>query len=425
MPPTEVADAGTRTAFPAPAHTAARPQLAHLTAALDDLRSKGTYFRLRVLDDQQAAVCRYDGREVINLASNNYLGLCNDPRLAEAATRAIARYGVGSGAVRTIAGTMRIHMELEEKIARFKNVEACVVFQSGFTANAGTVSSILGKDDFILSDELNHASIIDGARLSRAKIKVFRHKDVAHAEELLQEIQTEPGRKLIITDGVFSMDGDIGPVAELAALAEMYGAIMMVDDAHASGVLGRNGRGSVDHFAQKTGMDHRQVDVQVGTLSKAIGALGGYVCGSRDLIDFLYHRARPFLFSTSHPPAVAAACIAAFDILEAEPERIQRLWDNTHYFQAELRQAGFDIGGTSTPASETPITPILLGDGRATMHFSRALFDRGVMATGIAFPTVPEGKARIRCIVSSEHTRPQLDQALETIRSTARELGIL
>ncbi len=417
---TEVADAGTRTAAPAPADPATRPQLAHLTAALDDLRARGTYFRLRVLDDQQGPLCTYDGRQVINLASNNYLGLCNDSRLAEAATQAIARYGVGSGAVRTIAGTMRLHMELEEKIARFKNVEACVVFQSGFTANAGTVSSILGKGDFILSDELNHASIIDGARLSGAKIKVFRHKDVAHAEELLKEVENEPGRKLIITDGVFSMDGDIGPVDQLAALAETYGAIMMVDDAHASGVLGRNGRGSVDHFGV-----HGKVDVQVGTLSKAIGSLGGYVCGSRDLIDYLYHRARPFLFSTSHPPSVAASCVAAFDILEAEPERIDRLWSNTRYFQGQLKGAGFDIGGVSTPASETPITPILLGDGRQTMDFSRALFERGVMATGIAFPTVPEGKARIRCIVTSEHSRSQLDQALETIHSVARETGVL
>ncbi|MDE3148799.1 MAG: aminotransferase class I/II-fold pyridoxal phosphate-dependent enzyme, partial [Acidobacteriota bacterium] len=248
-----------------------RPQLAHLTAVLDDLRAKGTYFKLRVLDDQQAPVCHYDGREVINLASNNYLGLANDPRLIEAAIAATRTFGVGSGAVRTIAGTMRIHMDLEEKIARFKNVEACVVFQSGFAANAGTVSAILGKDDFILSDELNHASIIDGARLSRAKIKVFRHKDVAHCEELLKEVAGEPGHKLVITDGVFSMDGDIGPVDRLAALAERYGAIMMVDDAHASGVLGRNGRGSVDHFGM-----HGRVDVQVGTLSKAIGALGGY-----------------------------------------------------------------------------------------------------------------------------------------------------
>ncbi len=403
-----------------PTTVSARPQLQHLTDALDELRVKGTYFKLRILEDTQGPVCTYDGRRVINLASNNYLGLCEHPKLREAAIQAVKDHGVGSGAVRTIAGTMRIHMELEEKIARFKNVEACVVFQSGFTANAGTVGSLLGKDDFILSDELNHASIIDGARLSRAKIKVFRHKDVAHCEELLKEIASEPGRKLIITDGVFSMDGDIGPVDQLAALAEKYGAIMMVDDAHASGVLGRNGRGSVDHFNV-----HGRVDVQVGTLSKAIGALGGYVCGSRDLIDYLYHRARPFLFSTSHPPSVAATCIAAFDILENEPERIERLWTNTKYFQKELAGAGFDIGGVTTPASETPITPILIGDGRTTMDFSRALFDAGLMATGIAFPTVPEGKARVRTIMTSEHTRAQLDQALEILRTTARKFGIL
>ena len=399
---------------------APRPQLAHLTAVMDDLKTRGTYFKLRVLDDEQGPVCHYDGREVINLASNNYLGLCNHPKLREAAIAATAKYGVGSGAVRTIAGTMRIHMELEEKIAAFKGVEACVVFQSGFSANAGTVSSILGKEDFILSDELNHASIIDGARLSKAKIKVFRHKDVAHAEELLKEVQDEAGRKLVITDGVFSMDGDIGPVGELADLCERYGAIMMVDDAHASGVLGRNGRGSVDHFHATA-----KVDVQVGTLSKAIGALGGYVCGSRDLIDFLYHRARPFLFSTSHPPSVAATCIAAFDLLESEPERIDRLWDNTWYFKQQLTDVGFDVGGVTTPASETPITPILLGDGRRTMDFSKALFEAGVMATGIAFPTVPEGKARIRTIMTSEHTRAQIDQALEIIVSTARKHAIL
>jgi len=397
-----------------------RMQLAHLTAQLDELKQRGTFFKLRVLDDEQGAVCTYDGKKVINLASNNYLGLCNHPKLREAAIAATQKYGVGSGAVRTIAGTMRIHMELEEKIAAFKNVEACVVFQSGFTANAGTVSSILGKEDFILSDELNHASIIDGARLSRAKIKVFRHKDVAHAEELLREIENEPGRKLIITDGVFSMDGDIGPVDKLADLAERYGAIMMVDDAHASGVLGRNGRGSVDHLGA-----HGRVDVQVGTLSKAIGSLGGYVCGSRDLIDYLYHRARPFLFSTSHPPSVAASCIAAFDILENEPERIERLWANTAYFKQQLAETGFDIGGVSTPASETPITPIILGDGRKTMEFSKALFDAGVMATGIAFPTVPEGKARVRTIMTSEHTREQIDQALEVFRTVAKKVGIL
>jgi glycine C-acetyltransferase len=397
-----------------------RPQLAHLTAVLNDLGAKGTHFRLRVLDDQQAPVCHYDGREVINLASNNYLGLANHPKLIEAAVAATYAFGVGSGAVRTIAGTMRIHMELEEKIARFKNVEACVVFQSGFAANAGTVSAILGKEDFILSDELNHASIIDGARLSRAAIKVFRHKDAAHCEQLLQELENTPGHKLVITDGVFSMDGDIGPVDKLAALAEKYGAIMMVDDAHASGVLGRNGRGSVDHFKM-----HGKVDVQVGTLSKAIGALGGYVCGTRDLIDYLYHRARPFLFSTSHPPSVAATCIEAFNLLEAEPERIERLWANTRHFQGELKRIGFNIGGVNTPATETPITPIIIGAGRAAMDFSRALFDEGVMATGIAFPTVPEGKARIRAIVTSEHTRAQLDQALETMERVAKRMGIL
>jgi len=397
-----------------------RPQLAHLTAILDDLRAKGTYFKLRILDDQQAPVCHYDGRKVINLASNNYLGLANDPRLIEASIAATRKFGVGSGAVRTIAGTMRIHMDLEEKIARFKNVEACVVFQSGFTANAGTVGSILGKEDYILSDELNHASIIDGARLSRATVKVFRHKDVAHCEQLLQELAPLPGKKLVITDGVFSMDGDIGPVDKLARLAEKYGAIMMVDDAHASGVLGRNGRGSVDHFGV-----HGLVDVQVGTLSKAIGSLGGYVCGSRDLIDYLYHRARPFLFSTSHPPSVAASCIAAFDILEQEPERIERLWTNTRYFQGELKQMGFNIGGVTTPATETPITPIIVGEGRAAMEFSRALFDEGIMATGIAFPTVPEGKARIRAILTSEHTKAQLDRALETFQRVAKRMGIL
>jgi glycine C-acetyltransferase len=400
--------------------TTTRPQLAYLTEVLNDLRTKGTHFRLRVLDDQQAPVCHYDGREVINLASNNYLGLANHPKLIEASLKATRDLGVGSGAVRTIAGTMRIHMELEEKIARFKNVEACVVFQSGFAANAGTVSAILGKDDFILSDELNHASIIDGARLSRAKIKVFRHKDVAHCEELLKEVANEPGHKLVITDGVFSMDGDIGPVDKLAPLAEKYGAIMMVDDAHASGVLGRNGRGSIDHFGM-----HGRVDVQVGTLSKAIGALGGYVCGSKDLIDYLYHRARPFLFSTSHPPSVAATCIAAFDILEQEPERIERLWDNTRYFQSELRRTGFNIGGINTPATETPITPVIIGEGRAAMDYSRALFEEGVMGTGIAFPTVPEGKARIRLILTSEHTRAQLDRALETLERVAKRMGLL
>ncbi|MGB8752597.1 MAG: aminotransferase class I/II-fold pyridoxal phosphate-dependent enzyme, partial [Candidatus Sulfotelmatobacter sp.] len=301
--------------------------LSYLTDQLNELKAKGTHFKLRVLEDEQAPICTFDGKKVINLASNNYLGLTTHPKLREAALGATRKYGVGSGAVRTIAGTMKIHMELEEKIARFKNVEACVVFQSGFAANAGTVSAVLGKDDFIISDALNHASIIDGARLSKAQILVFRHKDVAHAEEQLASVKDKPGKKLLITDGVFSMDGDIGPLPGLCDVAEKYGAIMMVDDAHASGVLGRNGRGTVDHFKV-----HGRVDIQVGTLSKAIGALGGYVCGTRDLIDFLYHRARPFLFSTSHPPSVAASCIAAFDVLENEPERMEKLWENTRFW---------------------------------------------------------------------------------------------
>ncbi|HLH09932.1 MAG TPA: glycine C-acetyltransferase [Terriglobales bacterium] len=394
--------------------------LTFLHDQLEDLKAKGTYFHLRVLQDEQAAVCTFDGKKVINLASNNYLGLTTHPKLREAALEATRKYGVGSGAVRTIAGTMSLHMQLEEKIARFKNVEACVVFQSGFTANSGTVSAILGKEDFIISDELNHASIIDGARLSRAKILVFRHKDLGHAEEQLASVRDQPGHKLLITDGVFSMDGDVGPLPGLCDLAEKYGAIMMVDDAHASGVLGRNGRGTIDHFNV-----HGRVDVQVGTLSKAIGALGGYVCGSRDLIEFLYHRGRPFLFSTSHPPSVAATCLAAFDVLEKEPERIDRLWENTRFFKKELGNLGFNIGGKNTPASETPITPLIVGEGRLAMEFSRELFKEGVMATGIAFPTVPEGKARIRAIMTATHTREDLDQALEVLKRVGKRLGII
>src|ERR1700741_4296810 len=394
--------------------------LSYLTDQINELKAKGTHFSLRVLEDEQAPECTFDGKKVINLASNNSLGLTTHPKLREAALEATRRYGVGSGAVRTIAGTMKIHMDLEEKIARFKNVEACVVFQSGFTANAGTVSSILGKEDFIISDELNHASIIDGARLSKAKILVFRHKDMAHAEEQLASVKNEPGKKLLITDGVFSMDGDIGPLPALCDLAEKYGAIMMVDDAHASGVLGRNGRGTIDHFGV-----HGRVDIQVGTLSKASGALGGYVCGTRDLIDYLYHRARPFLFSTSHPPSVAATCIAAFDVLEEEPERMEKLWENTRFWKKELGLLGFDIGGKTPPASETPITPIIIGDGKLTMDFSRELFKEGVFGTGITYPTVPEGKARIRTIMTATHTQDEMQQALGVLKNVGKRMGIL
>src|ERR1700727_2888902 len=311
--------------------------LAYLHDQLEQWKSEGVYQRLRILESESAAESRFDGKEVINLASNNYLGLTTHPKLREAAIEAVRKYGVGSGAVRTISGTMTLHMQLEERIAAFKNVEACVVFQSGFAANAGTVSAILTPEDHIISDELNHASIIDGCRLSRAKIHVFPHKDVASAGKILSELDGVSGRKLLISDGVFSMDGDIGPLPGLVEAAERHGAIMMVDDAHSSGVLGRNGRGTVDHFGL-----HGRVHIQVGTLSKAIGVLGGYVCGSRALIEFLYHRARPFLFSTSHPPAVAAACIAAFNTLDNEPERIERLWENTRSLKSALKDAGFD-----------------------------------------------------------------------------------
>jgi glycine C-acetyltransferase len=388
--------------------------LAWLSAELEAWRQAGTYQRLRELQSPCEPVSRFDGREVINLASNNYLGLANHPKLVAAAIDATRRYGVGSGAVRTIAGTMTLHLELERRIAAFKNVEAAVVFQSGFTANAGTVSAILGPEDTIVSDELNHASIIDGCRLSKAKIRIFPHRDAAAAERILAELDGTPGRKLLITDGVFSMDGDIAPLPELVEIAERHGAIMMVDDAHASGVLGRAGRGTIDHFRL-----HGRVDIQVGTLSKAIGCLGGYICGSRDLIEFLYHRGRPFLFSTSHPPAVAAACLAAFDLLEQEPERIERLWANTRYFKENLRREGFDTG-----LSETPITPIMVGDAALAHAFSQALFDEGLMATGIGYPTVPKGKARIRTIVTAAHTREHLDRALEILVRVGRRMGI-
>jgi glycine C-acetyltransferase len=389
--------------------------LSYLHDQLEQWRAEGTYQRLRVLESASAAESRFDGKLVVNLASNNYLGLTTHPKLREAAIEAVRKYGAGSGSVRTISGTMRLHLELEERIARFKNVEACVVFQSGFAANAGTVAALLGPEDHIVSDELNHASIIDGCRLSKAKIHVFPHKDAAAAGKILAALDSVPGRKLLISDGVFSMDGDIGALPGLAEAAETHGAIMMVDDAHASGVLGRDGRGTIDHFGL-----HGRVQVQVGTLSKAIGVLGGYVCGSRDLIEFLYHRARPFLFSTSHPPAVAAACLAAFDVLEQEPERIQNLWNNTKYFKQGLIEAGFHTGN-----SETPITPVIVGEAKLAHDLSRELFEGGVLATGIGFPTVPKGKARVRTIVTATHTKAELDHALEVFRKAGKRLGIL
>ena len=388
--------------------------LRYLADELDALRAQGLYRRLRVLDGEQKARTSFDHRSVVNLSSNNYLGLTTHPKLRERAIEAIRLFGVGSGSVRPIAGTMSIHMELEEKLAAFKHTEATVVFQSGFTANAGTVSSILGKDDFIVSDELNHASIIDGARLSRASIKVFPHRDAAAARAIVAALPRDR-RTLIITDGVFSMDGDIGALPELCDVADEFGCIMMVDDAHASGVFGRHGRGTVDHFGL-----HGRVDVQVGTLSKAIGALGGYVAGSKALIEFLYHRARPFLFSTSHPPAVAAACLGAIEVLETEPQLIERLWDNTRFFKSGLQALGFNTG-----TSESPITPVIVGDAPRAMKLSDELFQEGVFAQGIGFPTVARDKARVRTIVTATHTRDELQFALDAFGKVGRAVGVI
>jgi glycine C-acetyltransferase len=388
--------------------------LAYLGEELDSLRQQNLYRTLRILDDEQKARTSFDRRSVVNLSSNNYLGLTTHPRLRARALEAIERFGVGSGSVRTIAGTMALHVELERRLAEFKKVEAVVVFQSGFTANAGTVSAILSKEDVVISDELNHASIIDGCRLSRAAIKVFPHKDVAAARRIIKELPSGQ-RKLLITDGVFSMDGDIGPLPDLCELAEETGCIMMVDDAHASGVFGANGRGTIDHFGV-----HGRVDIQVGTLSKAIGALGGYVAGNRNLIDFLAHRARPFLFSTSHPPAVAAACIAALDVLQDEPQIMAQLWENTRFFKAGLERIGFNTG-----ISESPITPVITGDGALAMRLSDRLFEEGVFAQGIGFPTVARDKARVRTIVTATHSREDLQFALDMFEKVGKELGLV
>jgi glycine C-acetyltransferase len=397
--------------------TATRSQLGYLHDTLEDLKAKHLFTRLRILEGEQKPVCTFDGKEVINLGSNNYLGLTTHPKLRRAAIDATRKWGVGSGAVRSIAGTMKIHMDLEEQIARFKGTEASVVFQSGFAANAGTVSAILGKDDLIISDELNHASIIDGCRLSKATIKIFQHRDLADCERILQETKDWPGKKLLITDGVFSMEGDIALLPQLCDLAEKYNCIMMIDDAHSSGVLGRNGRGTVDHLGC-----HGRVDIQVGTLSKAIGSLGGYVCGSRDLIEFLYNRARPFVFSTSHPPSVVATCQAAFELLDspAGEKLIKRLWSNTKFFKRGLKRNGFKTG-----KSETPITPIFVGDAAKAFEFSRQLFAEGVFAPGIGYPTVPEGKARLRAIVTATHKRAELERAIEIMARVGKNLGVV
>jgi glycine C-acetyltransferase len=388
--------------------------LDYLKERLAELDEQGLLLRERELEGPTGARARFDGREVINLASNNYLGLSNHPRMNAAASEAAAEFGAGTGAVRTIAGTLSMHRELERRFAAFKHAESSVMFQSGFTSNAGTVAAILDKGDVIVSDRLNHASIIDGARLSRAEIKVFEHKDAEHADRLLEETKAPDRRQLLTTDGVFSMEGDIAPLPDLVEVAERHGAIMMVDDAHASGVLGAGGAGTVDHF----GLNGR-VDVQVGTLSKAIGVLGGFVAGPSDLIEWLRNRGRPYLFSTSAPPAVTAACLEALDIIRDEPDRIERLWANTRSFKAGLHDLGFDTG-----ESETPITPVITGEEAVTQAFARRLFDEGVFCPAIVYPTVARGQARVRTIVTADHTETDLAEALETFGRVADELGL-
>lgn len=388
--------------------------LRYLDDELKALREAGVYRPLRVLETAQASRVRMDGREVVTLSTNNYLGLTTHPRLRDAAARAVAELGVGSGAVRPIAGTMSLHEDLERRLAVFKRVEAALTFQSGFTANLAVIPVLVGEGDVVISDELNHASIIDGIRLSRAERRVYPHRDLEALEGHLAGAR-DARRRLVVTDGVFSMDGDIAPLPGIVERAERYGAIVMVDDAHASGVLGRNGRGTVDHFGL-----HGRVHVQVGTLSKAIGAVGGYVAGSRTLREVLIHRARPFLFSTSHPPSVAATCIAALDVLEGEPERLERLWENTRFFKAGLRDLGFDTG-----ASETPITPVIVGSEALAVQLSDGLWDSGVFAQAIVFPMVPRGRARVRTIVTAGHSREELAFALDRFGHVGHELGIL
>ncbi|CAA9220912.1 MAG: 2-amino-3-ketobutyrate coenzyme A ligase [uncultured Acidimicrobiales bacterium] len=386
------------------------------------LRSQHLYRGLRILSSAQGPVVEVDGRRLVNLSSNDYLGLTHHPRLRKAAVAAVEDFGVGSGAVRTIAGTLSMHEALEAELAEFKGVDAVLTFQSGFTANTGLIPTITGEADLIVSDALNHASIIDGARLSKATRRVYPHADVAALQEVLDDASAngrpgtgEPYRLILVaTDGVFSMDGDIAPLPTIVEAAESVGAALLVDDAHGSGVLGRDGRGTVDHFGL-----HRRVDIQVGTLSKAVGSLGGYVAGPTALREILTQRARPFLFSTSHPPAVVAACREALRVMQEEPGLQARLWANTERFKAELARLGFDTG-----RSATPITPVLMGDPETAMRFSDRLTGAGVFAQPVVFPTVAMDKARVRTIVTAAHTDDHLDSALEAFAEVGRELGL-
>ena len=386
----------------------------YLQDELDQMKQNKTFRPLIPLASKQGSRVKIKGKDVIQLSSNNYLGLTDHPRLKQAAIEAIEKFGAGTGSVRTIAGTMDMHNALEEKLADFKHTEAALVFQSGFTTNQGVLSAILAEQDVVISDELNHASIIDGIRLTKADRKIYKHSDMDSLEAALKESDGYRAR-LIVTDGVFSMDGDIAKLPEIVELAEKYNAMVMVDDAHASGVLGKNGRGTVNHF----GLDGR-VHIQVGTLSKAIGVLGGYVASTNTLRDYLIHKGRPFLFSTSHPPAVTAACSAAIDVLLEEPELIVKLWDNTAFFKNGLKALGFNTG-----KSETPITPVIIGDEAKALAFSDKLFEYGVFAQGIVYPTVPKGTARVRTIVTAQHTQDELQEALNAFEKAGKEIGII
>jgi glycine C-acetyltransferase len=382
---------------------------------LQSLKDLGLYNRIRTISSPQGSRLVIDGQSVLNFCSNNYLGLANHPRLIEAAGEATKKYGVGPAAVRTIAGTTDLHVELEKRLARFKGAEDVITFQSGYAANLGTIAAVVGRADVIFSDRLNHASIIDGCRLSGAGIVAYEHNNPAALEAAIGENAGTFRRALLVTDGVFSMDGDIAPLPALYEVAKKYGLLFMVDDAHGEGVLGRGGRGIVDHFGL-----HGKVDIEVGTLSKAFGAVGGLVAGDKTIVEWLRQRARPFLFSSAVTAPDAAACIAAIDLLESSTELVDKLWDNARYFKAEMKKLGFDTG-----TSETPITPVMLGDAPLAQQFSRQLFENGVFAMAIGFPTVAKGKARIRVMISAAHDRDDLGQGLEAFAKVGKQLGVI
>ena len=382
---------------------------------IEGLQNAGLYNRIRTIESAQGAWLVVDGKKVLNFCSNNYLGLANHPKLVAAAQQAVQKYGVGPAAVRSIAGTMGLHLELERRLAAFKGVEAAITFQSGFNANLATIPALVGREDVIFSDRLNHASIIDGCRLSGAKIIAYEHCDAGALETIIQENLAQHRRAIVITDGVFSMDGDVAPLPEIYAVARKHDLLLMVDDAHGEGVLGRGGRGIVDHFNL-----HGKVDIEVGTLSKAFGVVGGVVAGSATIVEWLRQRGRPFLFSSAVTVPDAAACLAALDILEASTELVDKLWENTRYFKAGMKKLGFDTG-----LSTTPITPVMLGEAPLAQQFSRQLFENGVFAMAIGYPTVPQGKARIRVMISAAHARDDLDKGLEVFAGVGRGLGVI